>query len=125
MPLPYEILIRCNDGVYSGSHVIDTPIGAARSIAESDLPELFSGLNASIAAQVSAKDAEIATLTASLTALESFRDEMVQRVSAVLQSGDPAQFEALAIEFLTPAEEKIRAEKLAQLAALKAELGIE
>jgi len=74
---------------------------------------------------IAAKDAEIATLSASLTALETFRDEMVQRVSTALQSGDPAQFEALAIEFLTPAEEKIRAEKLAQLAALKAELGIE
>ena len=77
------------------------------------------------AESIAAKDAEIDTLTASLTALQNFRDQMVQRVSAVLQSGDRTQYQALAIEFLTPAEEKIRAEKLAQLAALKAELGIE
>ena len=56
-----------------------------------------------------------------LEQLEAFRVGMVAKVSAVLQSGDPEQFAALAVEFLTPEEEKARAEKLAKVEALKAE----
>jgi len=49
---------------------------------------------------------------------------MPARVAEALQARDPAQYEALAIEFLTPEQDRIRAEKLAQLEALKTELGI-
>tara|TARA_R110000868_G_scaffold302692_2_gene563252 strand:+ start:1931 stop:2218 length:288 start_codon:yes stop_codon:yes gene_type:complete len=78
-----------------------------------------------IAAHLAAKDAELVTTQAALTALEAFRDSMVAKVSTVLQSNDPEQFAALAVEFLTPEQDKVRAEKMAQLEALKAELGIE
>jgi hypothetical protein len=42
-------------------------------------------------------------------------------VANVLASGDPLQYEALAKDFLTPAEEKARLEKLARAEALRAE----
>lgn len=61
-----------------------------------------------------------------ISALQALKTEMIQKVTAALQSEDrAAQFTALAVEFLTPEQERIRAEKLAQLEALKAELGIE
>lgn len=70
----------------------------------------------------------IDTLAAELTAAKAAFDEkaayqaaMESRVSAVLQSGDPLQYEALARDFLTPAEAKARQEKLAQLESLKAQ----
>lgn len=125
--IPYEILIRgTKDGKLSGSHVIDTFGADARPITTADLSAIAPAINAaaiatadSIAAE---KDAEIATLTESLTALESLRDNMVSRVTEVLQSGDPEQFAALAVDFLTPAQEKLRSEKMAQLEALQAEI---
>jgi len=49
---------------------------------------------------------------------------MIAKVSAALQSGNLEALQAIAVDFLTPEEEKQRAEKLAQLEALKAELGI-
>lgn len=67
---------------------------------------------------------EAADSTAALAEKLAYQNEMVGKVTSALQSGDPAEFEKLAIEFLTPAQEKARAEKLTQLAALKAELGI-
>jgi precorrin-4 methylase len=74
-----------------------------------------------IAAHLATKDSELATTQAALTALEAFRDSMVEKVTTVLQSGDPEQYAALAVEFLTPEEEKIRAEKMAKIADLKAQ----
>jgi uncharacterized protein (UPF0297 family) len=70
---------------------------------------------------LAAKDVEIATLTEAYNTLEAFRASMVQQVTTVLQSGDPAQFEALAVAFLTPAQTKLRDEALARAAALEAE----
>jgi len=84
------------------------------------------------AAALAAKDEEIAQITtardsarAAFEEKSAYQTAMEERVSAVIQSGDPAQYEALARDFMTPAQEKERAEKMAQLEALKAELGIE
>jgi len=72
-------------------------------------------------ARVASLASDLATLTAEHTALESYKSTMESRVASVLSSGDPAQYEALAAEFLTPAEEKARLAKVAQLAALQAQ----
>jgi hypothetical protein len=79
------------------------------------------GLISEHAAAIAAKDAEIAQLTSDFAALNAYKTAMEERVSTVLQSNDPAQYVALATEFLTPAEEKAQQEKLARIAALKAE----
>lgn len=79
---------------------------------------------------IKAKDAELASIRALYEEKAAYQAAMEAKVSAVLQSGDPAQYEALATEFLTPAQEKERLAKVAQLeelkaqaAALEAELG--
>lgn len=72
-------------------------------------------------AETEAKAAQLADLQARYDALETLKTTMEQRVSAVLQSDDPLQYEALAREFLTPAEEKARLEKLARISDLRAE----
>lgn len=70
--------------------------------------------------------AELAAVRGSLTEMEAYKASMIAKVSSALQSEDPfAQFTILADEFLTPEQERVRAEKIAQLEALKAELGIE
>jgi hypothetical protein len=71
--------------------------------------------------RVASLASELATLTTEHTALEAYKSAMESRVSAVLSSGDPAQYEALATEFLTPVEEKARLAKVAQLASLQAQ----
>jgi phage shock protein A len=70
---------------------------------------------------LAAKDAEIAELTARYTEKVAYQADMEAKVTAVLQSGDPAQYEALATEFLTPAQETARLAKLARIEELKAE----
>lgn len=75
--------------------------------------------------QATARIAELATeLTetkSQLTALQEYKTSMEDQVSTVLASGDPAQFAALAVEFLVPAVEKLRLERIAKIEALKAE----
>lgn len=78
-------------------------------------------LAAEHAAVITAKDAEITTLKQAVATSDAYRAEMNEKVFAVLKSGDPAQYEALAKDFLTPAIEKERAEKLARAEALRAE----
>ena len=75
-------------------------------------------------AALTAAKSEAEAAKAALAEKEAYQAAMVETVTTVLQSRDVKKFEALAIEFLKPEEEKIRAEKLAQLKALKAELGI-
>lgn len=65
---------------------------------------------------------ELAESQAAFTALDAFRVGMIAKVSSVLQSGDPEKFAALALDFLTPEQEKQRAEKIALIAKLQAEL---
>jgi flagellar biosynthesis chaperone FliJ len=65
--------------------------------------------------------AELTTVRQQFAELSAYKDAMETQVSTVLQSGDPAQYEALARDFLTPAEEKARQEKIARVEALKAE----
>ena len=78
-------------------------------------------LAAEHAAAIAAKDAELATVKTEFTQLSLYKAAMEKTVSDVLQSGDPAQYEALAVEFLTPVQEKERQAKLAQIEALKAQ----
>lgn len=85
------------------------------------LTERINTLASEHAEAIAAKDAEITTLKTQYAELSAYKTEMEATVSAVLQSGDPAQYEALAIAFLTPAQERERQEKLARLAALRAE----
>lgn len=70
---------------------------------------------------IAAKNVEIAALQQSVADLQTLKTTMETQVATVLQSGDPAQYEALARAFLTPAEEKARLEKLARAEALRAE----
>ena len=72
-------------------------------------------------AALSAKNAELAVAQTALNEKIAYQAAMEQRVTAVLQSGDPAQYEALARDFLTPAQEKERLAKLARIEALRAE----
>jgi hypothetical protein len=76
--------------------------------------------------------AEIAGYKAEADKFSAYKSAMEAKVGAVLQSGDPAQYEALAKEFLTPAEELARQAILARIdqleaeaAALKAEIPVE
>ena len=69
-----------------------------------------------------AKDATIAALTDQRNTLETLRVSMTERVASVLKSGDPAQYEALAAEFLTPEVEKKRAYLQAQAAEIAEQL---
>ena len=73
------------------------------------------------AAAIAAKDAEISAAKQAFAELSAYKTAMEERVSAVLASGDPAEYEALAADFLTPAQEKARQAKLAELEALKAQ----
>jgi hypothetical protein len=72
-------------------------------------------------AALSAKNAELAVAQTALNEKIAYQAAMEQRVTSVLQSGDPAQYEALARDFLTPAQEKERLAKLARIEALRAE----
>ena len=130
------------DGTFRGASATDFG-GLPVHLEESDLAAVLPSLNTAALAKLETIEAEhaaaIADHVGALTQMTAARDAardayeeksayqtaMEERVSAVIQSGDPAQYEALALDFLTPAQEKIRAEKLAQIAALKAELGIE
>jgi hypothetical protein len=130
--IPYEILIRGNNGAFQGAHAIDAPADQPRAITTEDLASLapsinaaslafVAGIEAEHAAAIAAKDAEIAQLTSDYAELSAYKTAMEERVSTVLQSNDPAQYVALAEDFLTPAQEKAQQEKLARIAALKAE----
>ncbi len=68
---------------------------------------------------LAAKDVEIAALKQAVAELETLKVTMEATVATVLQSGDPAQYEALAKEFLKPAELKAREAKLAQIEELR------
>ena len=117
--IPYEILIRGNsDGTLSGCHAIDTPGSEARPITVDDLADIAPDINAAL---LSERDA----LQASYSQLETLRTEMVTKVSTVLQSGDPELLSALAVEFLTPEQEKKKAAIRAQIAELEAQLAPE
>ena len=85
------------------------------------LSDRINTLAAEHTAALAAKDAELAATKAAFAELSAYKDAMVAQVSTVLQSGDPLQYESLARDFLTPAEEKARQEKIAQLEALKAQ----
>lgn len=112
--IPYEILIRGNAaGEFQGAHAIDVAGGSARPITTADLESLAPSINAASL-----------VLATKIGELEAFKTEMVGKVSAALQVGTVEAMQALAVEFLTPEEDKKRAEKLAQLEALKAELGL-
>lgn len=83
--------------------------------------ERLNTLAAEHAEVIKAKDAELASIRALYEEKAAYQAAMETKVSAVLQSGDPAQYEALATEFLTPAQEKERQAKIARIAELKAE----
>lgn len=68
------------------------------------------------------RDSAISEISATAQSLENLRLTMTAKVRSVLASGDPEQFAALAEEFLTPENEKRKAELEAEIAAKKAEL---
>ena len=83
--------------------------------------ERIGTLAAEHAEAIKAKDVEIATFKQQATEFATYKAAMEAKVAAALQSGDPAQYEALAHEFLTPAQELERQSKLARIELLKAE----
>ena len=85
------------------------------------LTERVSTMAAEHAETISVKDAQADALRQAFTELDAYKTEMISQVTAVLQSGDPAQYEALATAFLTPKQELERQEKLARIAEIEAE----
>jgi len=71
---------------------------------------------------IAAKDAELTASKTALAELTAYKEAMIERVSGVLASKDPVQYEALANEFITPAQELERQAILAQIAELQAKL---
>ena len=86
----------------------------------SQLSERINTLAAEHAEVIKAKVAENAALKQQAAAHDAYRAAMESKVAAVLQSNDPEKFQALAVEFLTPAQEKARQELEAEIAASKA-----
>ena len=109
-----HILIVITDGEFQGAS-ITTDKGDPAPMELSSLARLIPAVNA-------AAMAANADLSAQVAALTTYRDAMVGKVQAALQSGDPAQFVALGVEFLTPEQEKRKAELAAEIAAKQAEL---
>ena len=87
-----------------------------------ELETAIPSLNAGLIASLAAKDDELAAVKAAFAEKQAYQDAMVQKVSAVIASKDPAQYEQLAQEFLTPAQELAKAEIAAQIAALQEKL---
>lgn len=119
-PLPTELSETILGKINAGAVAKIAELEAAEKKATEDHAAALENANNESAALKK----EAADSTAALAEKLAYQNEMVGKVTSALQSGDPAEFEKLAIEFLTPAQEKARAEKLTQLAALKAELGI-
>jgi len=65
--------------------------------------------------------AEIKAYKAQVSEFNAYKADMEKRVADALQSDDPEQYKALAVDFLTPAQERERLEKLARIALLEAE----
>lgn len=121
MALERIIITFEQDGSFRGASATDFG-GLPVDLTHVDLAKIIPDLNTAALSKADAMEAEKAVIEKQATDLLAYKDAMVSRVSEVLQSGDPAQFEALAVDFLTPAQDKLRAEKMAQLEALQAEI---
>jgi len=75
-----------------------------------------------LAARVSEIAAENATLKAALAEKVAYQSAMETRVAEAVKAADPAKYEEIAKDFLTPAAEKERQGKIARLAQLEAEV---
>lgn len=104
------------DGTFRGASVTDFN-GLPAPLDEAALNKIAPAIGATAIANYDAVVAERDSLIQLKTTME-------QTVMDALKSGDPAQFAAIGMAFVTPAEEKARAEKLAQYEALKTELGL-
>lgn len=124
MALERIIITFEQDGTFRGASAADFG-GLPVDLTQVDLAKIIPDLNTAALSKADAIEAEKAIVEKQATDLLAYKDAMVSRVTEVLQSGDPEQFAALAVDFLTPEQDKIRAEKMAQLESLKAELGIE
>lgn len=124
MALERIIITFEQDGTFRGASATDFG-GLPVDLTQVDLAKIIPDLNTAALSKADAIEAEKAIVEKQATDLLAYKDAMVSRVTEVLQSGDPEQFAALAVDFLTPEQDKIRAEKMAQLESLKAELGIE
>lgn len=87
MPIPYEILIRGENGSFKGAHVVDVPGGVARVVLAADWPTLAKDFNAALLATVAdkdaaltAKDAVLAAKSEELTSLQSVVSEATKVV---------------------------------------------
>ena len=124
----HRILIVLAAGQFQGASIADErgePVDLDLSALAAIVPTINAAAVETLATIEAEHAAELATITAQLAALTELQTTMTARVMTALQSGDPAQYEALGREFVTPEQDRIRAEKLAQLNALKAELGID
>lgn len=124
MALERIIITFEQDGTFRVASATDFG-GLPVDLTQVDLAKIIPDLNTAALSKADAIEAEKAIVEKQATDLLAYKDAMVSRVTEVLQSGDPEQFAALAVDFLTPEQDKIRAEKMAQLESLKAELGIE
>lgn len=112
-----RILIVITDGIFAGANQTNDE-GSPEPL---DLVALQEAIGDSLLNTVTGLESELAATKASLEGMETYKAEMTAKVSSALQSGDPAQFQALAVEFLTPAQELARLEKIAKIAELEAE----
>lgn len=73
------------------------------------------------ASAISANKSELASVKGQFAGLDAYRLSMETKVADVLKTGDIAQYEALANEFLAPTQERERQAKLAKIALLRNE----
>lgn len=128
-----RIIITFNpDGTFRGASTQDSG-GLPAPVSQAALGGVGEDIGQTLLAAMESKDAEIAGKDAQIAELADFKtraESGIAQVVAVIQ--DPAidhettiqTVLAVIAEGTAPEEEKIRAEKLAQLEALKSELGI-
>ena len=84
-PLPYEILLRGDAGVFRGGHTIAVPGGPALALSAASWPPVCASINQAALALVEQQAAKIAESDAVLTEMSAARDalasELVQNQS--------------------------------------------
>ena len=125
MALERIIITFEKSGEFRGASATDydgLPTHLDQSALTAIIPELNAAAMAKLETIEATHAADLAAATAERDALRALKAEMEAKVMAALQSGDPEQFAALGVEFITPEQQKLKAEKLALIAQLQAEV---
>jgi len=106
-------------------------MATAAKEAETKASEELKAAADAAASEISALKSDLSTTASALASMDAYKAEMVSKVKKALQSNNPENFQAVAVEFLTPEDQKERQAKIAEIesleskiAAMKSELGI-